>query len=66
MRRYTLKQDLGRGWNQWTAIGPDGRIGDYPFKAQALQAMARDAVDRGEVMDLCAVLDDVLVVEEVR
>lgn len=61
---YTLKHDLGRTLNQWTALGVDGRIGqgDYPTQELAIEAIRRDASARGVRLDVDDLLEHVLVV----
>lgn len=40
---YALKHDTLRQSRRWTAIGPDGRIGDYDTRDEAVAAIAAHA-----------------------
>lgn len=43
---WVLKYDELRKANRWTAIGPEGRIGDFETKQEALDAMAEAAPEK--------------------
>ena len=36
---FTLKWDPHRKWCKWTAIGPEGRIGDFHLRVEAMIAI---------------------------